>query len=59
MKNKRWKREAKKIKAECPKHITCTDCKYDNRCDEIIDKLSENNIAQYVPIRELEKALKY
>ncbi|MCD3202851.1 hypothetical protein [Clostridium botulinum] len=59
MKNTRWKKEAKKVKAECHKHSTCMNCKYNYRCDEISDKLDENNIAEFVPIRELEKALRY
>jgi hypothetical protein len=58
MKNKRWKRQAKKMKAECSKPKFCTDCKYDKKCDELCIEFGMNNIIEFLSIRKVEKLLK-
>lgn len=53
MKNKRWKREAKRIYGECHKHYECTYCKKVISC---INKTGWGGC--FVSLREVEKRIK-
>lgn len=59
MKNKKWKRKAKRIKGYCINRVDCFDCKYDDMgyCDGVYCNTDLN--PYIVGIRTIERICKY